>query len=103
MSKNEGMNVALGAIVAGGLAGGLLARGLQNAVDGTNARRQEREDAAYDLAVAEALGDAEALGVAARKLVQNLAAERAENARLRTLLGQRQAFIDRMRATRGSA
>lgn len=103
MSKNEGMNVALGAIAVGGIAGGLVARGFQNGIERANARRQDQEDAAYNLAVAQALGDAEALGAAARKLVQELAAERAENARLRVLLGQRQDFIDRMRATRGSA
>lgn len=103
MSKNEGMNVAIGAIAVGGIAGGLLARGFQNGIERANARRQKQEDAAYDLAVAEALGDAELLGRAARKLVQELAAERAENARLRTLLNQRQAFIDRMRGRSGSA
>lgn len=103
MSKNEGMNVALGAIAVGGIAGGLLARGFQNAIAGANARRQEQEDAAYDLAVAEALGDAELLGQAARRLVQDFAAERAENARLHVLLQQRQSFIDRMRGRVGSA
>jgi hypothetical protein len=66
------------------------------------AAREAREEAAYDAAVDEVVGEAERLGDIAQRLVAQLAAARAENAKLKRSLAQRQAFIDRMR-TRGQA
>ena len=102
MKQHRGMDigtaVGLQATSLGVGLGAMLYTGHAQAMERVRQDREAREQAAYDAAVSAALGNAESLGRIARQAVRDLAAERAENARLRRALAQRQAYIDRQRA-----
>ncbi|MHA6641073.1 hypothetical protein [Mesorhizobium sp. A623] len=93
-----GTAVGLQATALGVGIGAVLYTGAMHAIEGGRAAREAREQAAYDAAVSHALGNAEELGIIARRAVRDLAASQAENAKLRRALAQRQGYIDRMKA-----
>lgn len=93
-----GTAVGLQATAIGVGLGALLYTGHAQGMERMRADREAREQAAYDAAVSYALGNAEELGVIARRAVRDLAASQAENAKLRRALAQRQGYIDRMKA-----
>ncbi|MER8571288.1 hypothetical protein NKG99_07550 [Mesorhizobium sp. M1409] len=102
MAQHRGMDVGtavgLQATSLGVGIGAMLYTGHANAMERVRADREAREQAAYDAALFAALGNADQLGRIARQAVRDLAIERAENARLRRALEQRQGYIDRIRA-----
>lgn len=95
---DTGTAIGLQATAIGVGLGALLYTGHAQAMQRVSADREARKQAAYDAAVAAALGNAHELGIIARRAVRDLAASQAEVAKLRRALAQRQGYIDRMKA-----
>ena len=89
--------VATSFVAAGFLGAALLHKGHQNALERMYAEREAREQVAYEAAVNDALHDAKRLGEIAKAAARQLAKARAENAKLKRALAQREGYIARMR------
>lgn len=101
MRSNQGFNIGLQALGVGAAVAVEISRAHEAGTTAVLQQRIDREEASYAAAVGDVLEDAEALGDIALRLVQQLAAARAENANLKRSLAQRQAFIDRMKSRLG--
>lgn len=97
MTRDSGYNVGLQATGVGLTAAAVLWTGAVKAIEGVQQAREDREQAAYDAAVAYRLQNADRLETLALELADELAEARAEIARLRRTLAQRQAYIDSLR------
>lgn len=92
-----GYRVGLTASAVGLAAGALIARAHEDGMANVRAHREAQRQAVEDARVDADLANGRRMATLAAKLADELAAERAENARLRKLLAQRQAFIDSLR------
>ncbi|MGE0500654.1 MAG: hypothetical protein AB7I79_03235 [Rhizobiaceae bacterium] len=97
MARDAGYNIGLQATGVGLTAAAVLWTGAVKAIEGVQAAREDREQAAYDAAVGYRLQNADRLESLAMELADQLAEARAENARLRRQLAQKQAYIDSLR------
>lgn len=93
-----GYKVGLAATGLGLATGVLIARAHEDGVANVRAQAEARRQAAADAQVTADLANGQRLSALAAQLVEDLRAERQENARLRKLLAQRQAYIDGLRA-----
>lgn len=99
MTRDYGYNVGLTATGIGLATGALLWTGHVKALEAVEEKRQQRVDAQHAANLqAERLNHSQ-LAALAKNLAARLAASEAENARLRTGLAQRQAYIDRLRGS----
>lgn len=97
MARDIGTSIGMQATGIGLTVGALIHTGAMKAFEIADQRRQDRVDAQHDAnRRAERQNHAD-LASLARELAAQLAASEAENARLRTALAQRQAYIDRIR------
>ena len=97
MTRDPGYNIGLQATGIGLTVGALLHTGAMKALEIADQRRQDRVDAQHAANRRAERANHTQLASLARELAAQLAASEAENARLRTALAQRQAFIDRIR------
>lgn len=97
MSKDPGYNIGLQATGLGIATGALLYTAHAKGMEALDARRQARVDAQHAANRRAERANHQQLASLARELAARLAASEAENARLRTALAQRQAYIDRIR------
>ena len=97
MARDQGYNVGLQATGVGLVIGAALHTGAMKAMEIADQRRQDRIDAQHAANRRAERANHQQLASLARELAAQLAASEAENARLRTALAQRQAYIDRIR------
>lgn len=96
-SGDHGYRAGL-SFTAGGLAAGaVIAAGHAHAMEHVRRRQQEREEAVHEAEISARLEGAERLKAYAMELASELARTKAENAKLRRCLAQRQAYIDSLR------
>lgn len=94
---DAGYAVGMQATGVGLAVGALLWTGHAKAMERVRQDREDREQAAYDAAVEYRLRNADEVEALAMQLADELAEARAENARLRRQLAQKQAYIDSLR------
>lgn len=94
---DAGYRVGLAATGLGLATGALIARAHEDGMANVRAHLEARRQAIADARVNADLANGQRMAALAAELADELAAERAENARLRRLLAQRQAYIDGLR------
>lgn len=94
---DHGYRVGLAVSSLGLATGVLIARAHEDGLANVKAHLEARRQAVEDARVNADLHNGRRLSALAAQLVEDLRAERAENARLRKLLAQRQAYIDDLR------
>ncbi len=97
MTKDYGYNLGMTATGIGITAGALLYSAHAEGMQAVHDHRQRQADAIHEANLADERANHASLATLARGLARELAAERAENLRLRKALAQRQAYIDRQR------
>lgn len=97
MTRDYGYNVGMTATGLGITAGALLYSAHAAGMQAVHDARERQADAIHAANLDAERANHDQLAVLARGLARDLAAERAENLRLRKALAQRQAYIDRLR------